>query len=65
MRDHDFAEMAAALKMAVGRLGLGKGECPVDHGAQAVQSDSPVHRLKIGAAADADRPDGNSAAGQQ
>jgi hypothetical protein len=36
VRDHDFAEMAAALEMAVHCLGLGKGECAVDHGAQAV-----------------------------
>ena len=64
MRDHDFAEMAAALEMEVGCLGLSKGECPVDHGAQAVQNDSPVHRLKIGAAPDADRPDPNAVAGQ-
>jgi hypothetical protein len=48
--------MSLFLEMAVGCLGLGKGECPVDHEAQAVQSDSPIHRLKIGAAPDADRP---------
>jgi hypothetical protein len=65
MRDRDFAEMATAFEMAVGRLGLGERECPVDHRAQAVQSDGPVHRLKVGAAPDADRPDGNAAASLQ
>jgi hypothetical protein len=65
VRDHDFAEMAAALEMAVGCLGLGEREYAVDHGAQAVQSDSQVHGLKIGAAPDADRADRNAAAGQK
>ena len=31
----------------------------------SMQRDSPVHRLKIGAAPDADRTEGNAAAGQQ
>jgi hypothetical protein len=31
VRDHDLPEMPPALEMAVGRLGLGKGECPIDH----------------------------------
>jgi hypothetical protein len=31
--------MPAALEMPVGRLRLGKGECPIDHGAQAMQRD--------------------------
>jgi hypothetical protein len=65
MRDHDLAEMTASLEMAVGRLGLCEGECPVDHGAQAMQHDGPVHRLEMCAASDADRPDGKAAAGQQ
>jgi hypothetical protein len=65
VRDHDLPEMTAALEMPVGRLGLGEGECPVDYGAQAMQRDGSVHRLEIGAAADADRPDRNAAAGQQ
>src|ERR1700730_14668450 len=63
--DHDLSEMTAALEMPVGRLGLGKGECPVDHGTQAMQRDGPVHCLKIRAAPDADRSDRNAAAGQQ
>ena len=50
---------------AVGCLGLGKRERPIDHGAQAVQRDGPVHHLKIRAAPDADRTEGNAAAGQQ
>ena len=65
VRDHDLAEMAAPLEMAVGCLGLGKRERPIDHGAQAVQRDGPVHHLKIRAAPDADRTEGNAAAGQQ
>ena len=63
VRDHDLPEMPAVLEMLVGRLGLGEWECPIDHGAQAMQFDRPVHRLKIGAAADADRPDRSAAAG--
>ena len=63
--DHDLSEVTAALEMPIGRLGLGKGECPVDHGAQAVQSDGPVHGLEIGAASDADRAYHNAAAAQQ
>ncbi len=65
VRDHDLPEMTAALEMPVGRLGLGEGERPVDHGAQVMQLDGPVHRLKIGAASDADRTDSYAAAGQQ
>ena len=65
MRDHDFAEMAATLEMAVGCLSLGEGKRPVDHRAQAVHGDGPVHGLEIGAASDADRADRNAAAGQQ
>jgi hypothetical protein len=52
VRDHDLAEMAAPLEMAVGCLGLGKRERPIDHGAQAVQRDGPVHHLKISYAGD-------------
>jgi hypothetical protein len=48
--DHDLAEMAAAFEMAVGCVGLGERECPVDHRAQAVLHDGPVHCLEIGAA---------------
>jgi hypothetical protein len=51
--------------MAVGCLSLGEWECPVDHGAQAMQHDGPVHGLKIGAASDADLAERNAAAGQQ
>jgi len=47
--------MAAALEMPVSLLRLGERECPVDHGAQAMQRDGPVHGFKIGAASDADR----------
>ena len=46
--DHNLAEMAAAVEMAVGCVGL--GERPVDHRAQAVLHDGPVHCLEIGAA---------------
>jgi hypothetical protein len=63
VRDHDLPEMPAALEMPIGRLGLGEGERPVDHGPQTMQRDGPVHSLEIGAAADADRPDRNAAAG--
>src|SRR5258707_917901 len=31
VRDHDLPEMPAALEMAVGRLGLGEGGCPIDN----------------------------------
>ena len=55
VRNYDLSEMPAALEMPVGRLGLGERECPVDHGAQAMQRDGPVHGFKIGAASDADR----------
>src|SRR3984893_17695255 len=65
VRDHDLPQMPAALEMAVGFLGLGEGECPIDHGAQAMQHDGPVHRLEIGPAPDADCPEGNAVAGQQ
>jgi hypothetical protein len=65
VRYHDLPQMPAALEMPVGFLSLGEGECPVDHGTQAMQRDGPVHRLKIRAAPDADRPDRNAAAGQQ
>ena len=65
VRNHDLPKMPTALKMPVGFLCLGERECPVDHGAQAMQGDSSVHRLEISPAPDADRPDGNAAAGQQ
>jgi len=65
VRDHDFAEMTAALEMAVGFLSLGEWECPVDHRPEPMQRDSPVHRLEMRAASDADRPDGYAAPGQQ
>src|SRR6266851_5302774 len=45
--DHDLSEMTTALEMPVSCLGLGERECPVDHGAQAMQCDGPVHRLKM------------------
>jgi hypothetical protein len=65
VRDHDLPEMAASLEMPMGRLSLGERKCPIDHGAQPMHGDSPVHRLKIRAAPDADRAEGNAAAGQQ
>src|SRR5271156_3728421 len=65
VRDHDLAKMATALEMPVRRLGLGEGECPVDHGIQAVHGDRAVHCLEISATADADRAEGDAAAGQQ
>jgi hypothetical protein len=34
--------MAAALEMSIGRVGLGKREGPIDHGAQAMQGDGSV-----------------------
>src|SRR5216683_791032 len=43
--DHDLAEMTASLEMPVGRLGLGKRECSVDHRAQAMQRDGPACRM--------------------
>jgi hypothetical protein len=48
-----------------GCVGLGERECPVDHSAQAMLRDGPVHCLEIGAASDVDRPDRNAPAGQQ
>jgi hypothetical protein len=54
VRDHDLAEMTATLEMAVGLLGLGEWECPIDHRMQLVHGDRPVHGLEIGAAPDAD-----------
>jgi class 3 adenylate cyclase len=47
--------MAAPLEMPIGRLSLGERKRPIDNRAQTVQLDRPVHRLEIGAAADADR----------
>jgi hypothetical protein len=38
LRDHDLAEMAAALEMPVGVLCLGERECLVDHRTQAMHS---------------------------
>src|SRR5438445_7281239 len=64
-RDHDLTEMAAALEMTIGLLCFGERKCPIDHGAQAMQSDGSVHRLEIGAAPDADRAYSDAAAGQQ
>jgi hypothetical protein len=37
VRNHDFAEGAAVLEMAIGFLGLGERERPVDHRAQVVE----------------------------
>jgi hypothetical protein len=65
VRDHDFAEIATALEMAVGCLGLGERECPIYHGAQPVHGDRPVHHLKIGATTDANRAQCDPAAAQQ
>ena len=45
--DHDFAEMPATFEMAVCLLRLGKRERPIDHGAQAVHRNCPVHGLEI------------------
>jgi hypothetical protein len=59
--DHDLSEVATALEMAVGHLSLSERECPIDHRAQAVQCDGPVHRLEIGAAPDADRAERDAA----
>ena len=51
--------------MAVGLFRFGERKCSVDHRVQAVHRDRPVHRLEIVAAADADRAERNTAAGQQ
>src|SRR5215469_9364192 len=53
--DHDFAEMPATFEMAVCLLRLGKRERPIDHGAQAVHRNCPVHGLEIDPTSDADR----------
>src|SRR5713101_1932211 len=50
--DHDLSEVTAALEMPIGRLGLGKGECPVYHVVQAMQLDRTVHLFKFRAAPD-------------
>ena len=63
VRNHDFPKMAAVLKMAVGLLCVGESECPIDHRVQAILCDSPVHRLEIGAAPNAERAERNVAAG--
>src|SRR5258708_39922799 len=47
--------MAAALEIAIGVGRLVEREYPVNDGLQAMQRDGPVHRLKIGPAAGADR----------
>src|SRR5947209_3033638 len=61
--DHDFAKMPATFEMAVCLVRLGERECPIDHGAQAVHRDCPVHGLEIDPTSDADRTERNSAAG--
>jgi hypothetical protein len=61
--DHNLPEMAAALEMPVGLLGLGEGEGPIDNGMEAVHDNGSVHRLEIGTAPDADRAERNAAAG--
>jgi hypothetical protein len=53
VRDHNIAEMTAALEMSVRFLCLSKRECRVNHGTRLVQSDGAVHFLEIGATADA------------
>jgi len=63
--DDDFAEMGAALEVAVCGRRLFKREYPVNDGAQSMQCDCPVHRLEIGSAADADRAETHAAAAQQ
>jgi hypothetical protein len=63
--DHDLAEMTATLEIAVGGLGLGERECPINHRPHAMQRDGPVHRLEVGAGPYADRAYRDAAAGQQ
>ena len=64
--NHNLAEMAAGFEMPVGFLCLGERKDAVDHRAQVMHSNGPVHRLEIGAAADADCADGNvTPTGQQ
>src|SRR5437867_183150 len=63
--DDDFAEMGAALEMAVGGRRLFEREYPVNNRAQSMQCDGPVHRLEIGSVADADRTETHTTASQQ
>ena len=65
MADDDLAEMGAAVKVAVGFWRRLEREYPIDHRPQSMLCDSPVHRLEIGATADADRPEGHAAPTQQ
>src|SRR6516164_4926719 len=65
VRDHDLPKVAAVLEMPISLFRFGERECPVDHGAQVVHRNRTVHGLEIGAAADADRAEGDTAAGQQ
>lgn len=54
MHDDELAEMAAGFEMPVGFPCLGERKDAVDHRAQLLQGNGPVHCLEIGAAADAD-----------
>jgi hypothetical protein len=60
-----LSEMGAALEVAVGVWRRVKRECPVDHRPQSMECDRAVHRLEIGAAADADRSEGHAVPAQQ
>jgi len=51
--------------MPVGSLCLGEWECPIDHRVQTMERDSPVHRLEISAAPNADGTECDAATGQQ
>jgi len=62
---NNFAEMCAALEVAVCGRRLFERKYPVNDGAQSMQCDCPVHRLEIGSAADADRPETHAAAAQE
>src|SRR5262252_9018565 len=57
--------MPAALEMPVRPFRLPEGEHPVDHGAQTVHGYRPVHCLEISATSNADRSQGDAAAGQR
>ena len=63
--DDDFAEMGAALEVAVCGWCVFEREYPVNDGAQSMRYDCSIHRLEIGSAADTDRAEIRAAATQQ
>ena len=65
VRDRDLPKMPATLEVTIRLLRLGERERPIYHRAQAMHLDGAVHRLEIGAAPNADRPERDASAGQQ